>query len=104
MTFTINGKEYKAREFDFGLVCDLQENGLAIEDFARKPLKMARIYFALCADKDLAYADNELGEHVLNGGNFEEIVHVLAKVLGESDFFQKLVEKMAKATETSETA
>lgn len=34
-TFTINEKEYKARAFDFELVCDLEDMGIEISEIGQ---------------------------------------------------------------------
>ena len=50
--FTINGQKYRAKEFDFNTVCDLEDNGVSLQDMTKKPMSMARAYFALCLNGD----------------------------------------------------
>ena len=47
-TFTVNGKEYRAKEFDFNLMCDFEDMGISIADMSKKPMAVVRAYFALC--------------------------------------------------------
>lgn len=47
--FTINRKVYKAKEFDFNLVCDLEDEGISLEVMQDKPMSMMRAYFGICA-------------------------------------------------------
>lgn len=46
-TFTVNGTEYKAKPFDFNLVCDLEDMGISLEEAGRKPMSMVRAYFGM---------------------------------------------------------
>ena len=48
--FTINRKVYKAKEFDFNLVCDLEDEGISLEVMQDKPMSMMRAYFGICAE------------------------------------------------------
>ena len=45
--FTINRKVYKAKEFDFNLVCDLEDEGISLEAMQDKPMSMMRAYFGI---------------------------------------------------------
>ena len=47
--FTINRKVYKAKEFDFNLVCDLEDEGISLEVMQDKPMSMMIAYFGICA-------------------------------------------------------
>ena len=90
---TINKKRYEAREFDFNLICDLQDLGvniLDIKDMRRTSLLTIRSYVALCMDADPEYAGEEINQHIINGGNMDEITEVFQKMMSESSFFQAL--------------
>ena len=89
-TFTINGISYTAKDFDFNLICDLEDMGVPLEKVQEKPLSMVRGYFALCAGKGNNYAGNEIQAHTVNGGNLEEITNVMSEKMEESDFFRAL--------------
>lgn len=98
-TFTVNGKEYKAKAFNFNLVCDLEEMGVALQDVQSKPMSMVRAYFILCSGKDKEFAGKEIESHIINGGTFEEIINAITAELEKSDFFRNL----SKRTETEVT-
>ena len=36
-TFTVNEKSYKAKDFDFNLVCDLEDMGISLDQIKKKP-------------------------------------------------------------------
>ena len=36
--FTVNGKSYRAKEFDFNFLCDLEDQNLSLEDIDKKPM------------------------------------------------------------------
>ena len=42
MTFTVNGKTYKAKPFDFNMVCDLEDMGISMQDASNKPMGNSR--------------------------------------------------------------
>lgn len=95
-TFTVNGKEYKAKPFDFNLVCDLEDMGISLEQAGNKPISMVRAYFGLCAGKGKGYAGKELEAHIISGGKFDDIMTAMSDEMEKSDFFQSL-------TKTAET-
>lgn len=98
--FTINGKDYRSKEIDFNFVCDLEDNGVSLASANEKPMSMVRAYFALCAGRNKEYAGKEMQEHVLNGGDFDEIMEVMGAEMEASGFFQALSKK--KEEETAE--
>lgn len=89
-TIVINGKKYNVKPFDFNLVCDLEDLGIAIADLGRKPMVTLRAYVALCMGKDLSVAGKEIEKHLANGGNFEEAIKVMSEEMENSDFFRSL--------------
>lgn len=101
-TFVVNGKEYVAREFDFNLICDLEDMGVSMAEIATKPMSTVRAYFALCTRNGKAYAGKELENHMINGGNFDDLVSVMNEEMEKSDFFCNL-SKNAE-TEVGESA
>ena len=91
-TFTVNGKEYKAKPFDFNLVCDLEDMGISLEQAGNKPMSMVRAYFGLCTGKGKEYAGNELEAHIIGGGKFDDIMTAMQDEMEKSDFFRNLNE------------
>lgn len=98
--FTINGKRYKAPEFDFNTVCDFEEAGISLQDAAKKPTSMIRAYFAILFDGDKDKAGKELEQHMIDGGSFEELTDAMIKEMNESRFFQAIAKN--PETETPE--
>lgn len=101
-TFTINGKRYNAKPFDFNTVCDLEDYGVALSEMTKKPMSMARAYFALCYNGDKDEAGKEIQEHVKNGGNFNDLYKAMGDEMNDSDFFQALSKKENEETATDE--
>ena len=91
--FTINDKRYQAKPFDFNTVCDLEDNGVSLAEMTKKPMSMARAYFALCFNGDKEKAGIEIQEHVKKGGNFNDLYTVMGEEMNESDFFRALNQK-----------
>lgn len=99
--FTINGKTYESKEFDFNLVCDLEEIGINVDLIRKKPMATVRAYFALCANEDVAFAGKEIQEHVLGGNNIEELMEVMNENMEQSDFFLALSKDEETETQQS---
>lgn len=89
-TFIINGNEYKAKPFDFNMVCDIEDMGIALAEFGKKHMALMRAYFAICANRNTQFAGAEMDEHIVKGGTFEELAAVMSEELEKSDFFRAL--------------
>lgn len=100
--FTINGQKYRAKEFDFNTVCDLEDNGVSLQDMTKKPMSMARAYFALCLNGDKEKAGKEIQAHIQAGGDFNELYTVMGEEMNASDFFQALNKNQEQETPTVE--
>ena len=71
--FTINGKRYDAKPFDFNTVCDLEDSGVSLAQMRSKPMSMVRAYFALCFNGSTEDAGKEIQAHVVSGGDFNAL-------------------------------
>lgn len=91
-TFTVNGKEYRAKEFDFNLMCDLEDMGMPVAEMSKKPSAAVRAYFALCAGKGKEFAGKEIEAHIIGGGSLEDVVIAMDEEMEKSDFFQALLQ------------
>lgn len=103
-TFTVNGTEYKAKPFDFNLVCDLEDMGISLEEAGRKPMSMVRAYFGMCMRKGKGAAGKELEAHIIGGGKFDDIMTAMSDEMEKSDFFRNLSKTEEKETATDKTA
>lgn len=94
--FTINDREYKAKEFDFNLICELEDMGISLEKAAEKPMSMVRAYFGICANMSKDRAGKEMEQHIINGGKFDDIMKAMSAEMEKSDFFRQLNSKAAE--------
>ena len=101
--FNVNGRTYKAKEFDFNLLCDLEEQGLSLEDIDKKPLSLVRTYLAFCGGIPTEQAGKAIEKHLANGGNFNDVVEIMGQQMQDSGFFRSLSQK-GEAEENSETS
>ena len=99
--FTVNNKSYKAKEFDFNLLCDLEEQGLSLEDIDKKPMSLIRTYLAFCGNITKEQAGKEIEWHLENGGKFNDVVEAMSEQMQESGFFRSLANKSEETEETS---
>ena len=97
--FSINNKTYTAKEFDFNLLCDLEDMGLSLEDIEKKPMSLIRTYFMFCSGLTKEQAGAEIEAHIANGGQFNDVVNVMGEKMNESGFFRSL----NKGTEEGES-
>lgn len=100
---TINGKTYKMPELSFNAVCQLEDMGISLADFDKKPMAAIRGFLAL-AIGDTETAGRELEAHIVNGGDFTEIIGEISKAVQESGFFQALSTKQAAHSKEREKA
>lgn len=99
-TFTVNNITYTAKPFDFNLVCDLEDMGINLQQANEKPMSAVRAYFALCTGRGKAFSGEQIEQHIINGGNFEEIMSAMSQEMEKSDFFRSLNKN--KETENTE--
>ena len=90
-TFKINKKEYNAKPFDFNLVCDLEDMGVPMQEMGKKRMSATRAYLALCGGMSNEAAGKEIEQHIIAGGNLEEISQTLSDEMEKSDFFRTLI-------------
>ena len=88
--FSINGRTYQAKEFDFNLLCDLEDQGLSLEDIEKKPMSLIRSYFMFCSGLSKEDAGKEIEAHIGKGGEFVDVVNVMGEMMNESGFFRSL--------------
>lgn len=100
-TFTVNEKSYKAKDFDFNLVCDLEDMGISLDQIKKKPLSVVRAYFGMCAGKSKEFAGKEMEEHLKKGGKLDDVMDAMSEAMEESDFFRSLNENAEKEGATN---
>ena len=88
--FTVNGKTYHAKEFDFNFLCDLEDQNLSLEDIDKKPMSLIRSYLAFSANITKEKAGLEIEKHLENGGKFNDIVEIMGQQMQDSGFFRSL--------------
>ena len=89
-TFEVNGRIYKAKDFNFNLLCDLEEQGLSLDEVEKKPMSLVRTYFMFCAGLSKENAGLEIEQHVEKGGEFTDIVEIISQQMQDSGFFRSL--------------
>lgn len=101
--FVINGKEYKAKPFDFNLVCDLEDMGVPMHEMGRKRMSVTRAYFALCAGISNEAAGKEIEQHIIAGGTLEDLNIALNNEMEKSDFFRTLTQTTEEEVATDQS-
>ena len=101
INLVINEKKYQAKELDFNFLCALGEVGIEIQDIGKKFFPAIRCYAAYCMGVDSEIAGNEINEHIIKGGSFNDVIEVFNQKAEESDFFRALGQTNSE-TETTE--
>ena len=94
-SITINSKEYKVPEINFGTICDLEDLGINFNDIEHKSFNFIRGLVAYTIGCDTRRANKEIEEHIGNGGGLDDFMPLI-KAVTESDFFQNLAKKRKK--------
>lgn len=102
-TFEVNKKIYEAKDFNFNLLCDLEEQGLSLDEIERKPMSLVRIYFMFCARLSKEDAGKEIEAHIEQGGEFNDIVSIISEKMQESGFFRSLNKKTEEGEDETST-
>ena len=99
---TINGRSYKAAEFDINLICDFEDNGISLDDIDKKMFNVIRQYVATSMNTDVKTAGIEISNHMKNGGSLEDISEAMTEMMNDSGFFRpkQTNEKTGSATRT----
>lgn len=97
-TFKVNGKLYTAKPFDFNMVCDFEEMGIAMKSLSTKPMSAVRVYLAICGNVGVAEAGKEMENHIINGGSLDDVIKAMTEEMNDSDFFRHLAENAEKET------
>ena len=92
-TFTINGKEYKAKEMDFNFMCLLDDEGVSLDEIDTKTIKFLRAYFSYCSGLKSETAGQELNMHMINGGNLDGLSTAMFEAGEKSAFLQALTNR-----------
>lgn len=97
-TFTLADTILTAKPVDFNLIVDLEDMGVNLDDFRKKPMSMIRAYVSVCAESDTEYAGKLLEKHLIGGGTLKEVMTVFGEEMEKSDFFRALNEGTEKKT------
>lgn len=103
-TFKVNGIEYKAKPFDFNLVCDLEDMGITMSNMAGRSTSLIRAYFGLCSGLGKEDAGKEIEQQFIKYGDLNEISEALNKEMETSDFFRSLTERAKETNAEGEKA
>lgn len=96
----INGKSYKAAEFDLNLMCDFEDRGISVDEIGNKMFNVVRQYVATSMGVDVKVAGAELSEHIRNGGKMEDVTDIMQEAMNDSGFFRTEPKNKDQTTST----
>lgn len=88
--FTLNGTSVDAKEFNFNTLVELDNYGVSMEDMTTKPLTFIRGYVAYCMGTSPEKAGQALNDHIVSGGDLNDIFEAMNAELEDSGFFRAL--------------
>lgn len=97
-TFTVNGKEYKAKELTYNALCRLEDFGVSMSDVQAKAFSFIRGYIAYCGDIEPEEAGKEIEAHVVKTGNLDAVSNAIEKAVENSGFFQAFQKQETETT------
>ena len=97
---TLNGRSYKAADFDLNLICDFEDRGISLDDISNKMFNVIRQYVASSMNTDPKTAGIEISNHLNNGGKLEDISDVMTAAMEDSGFFRTKSKEQNQATST----
>ena len=100
--FVVNGKSYRAKEFDFNFLCELEGKHLSLDEIDKKPMSLVRAYLAFSANITDEQAGVEIEKHLENGGKFNDVVEIMSQQMQDSGFFRSISKDTAE--EEAETS
>ena len=92
MHITINGNKYEIPELTFDAVCELEERGINLMDLGNGRTKIATTIRGLVAwimGTDTKTASIEIEKHLMNGGDFNEILDKCSEALSNAGFLSQ---------------
>lgn len=111
-TVKINNKPYEVPELNFHHSKIMEQMGLPMEGMISKQYFFTALsaFVVIVVNCDPETADHLIEQHIMGGGNLEEIYKEYVKALTESGFFKKLLhldeqveKKTAKKPSTAKT-
>ena len=97
---TLNGRSYKAADFDLNLICDFEDRGISLDDIGDKMFNVIRQYVATSMNTDPKTAGAEISKHLNNGGKLEDISDVMTAAMEDSGFFRTKSKEPNQTTST----
>lgn len=93
MNIKINNKNYTVPQLGFGHMTQMEDMGFSILDLfqKKKAFSMATAFVGVVANCDREEAEGLIEQHVLGGGDINEIYEAFQKAIEQSGFFKKLL-------------
>lgn len=99
----INNKNYEVPELNFAHSKKLEQYGVPMRRLVDQDLMFTIVsaFVAVVANVDPEIADYLIEQHILGGGNLEDIYKAYVTALSESGFFKKLLESQETKARTA---
>lgn len=93
MNVKINNKNYVVPQLGFKHMTQMEDMGFSILDLfqKKKVFSMATAFVGVVAECDREKAEYLIEQHVLGGGNIEDIYKAFSEAVEQSGFFKKLL-------------
>ena len=98
--FVLNGNSYPVKDMGVNMICDLEDMGISLGEMQNKSFSFIRAYVSMCMGTSVEKAGREIELHLINKGDFEDIVDVIKSAMEESDFFRAIQANKGEETST----
>lgn len=107
MNVKINNKNYVVPQLGFAHMTQIEDMGFSVIDLFQKQklFSIATAFTGVVTGLERSKAEELLQQHILGGGNLEEIYNAFMKATDESAFFKKFTgeKKTTKKTPVKES-
>lgn len=86
----INGRKFKAAEITFGTIRAMERLGVDFNNLNENTFGLISAYVSVSTHLSQEAADHLINEHIVNGGNFNDIMEAFKEQLDDSSFFRTL--------------
>lgn len=83
----VNGQEYENPVLNFKALCELEKDGINLNDVKTRPLGFLAGFVGLAVGGGMAAGQEAIEQHLTNGGTLDDFTDALDQAVEASGFF-----------------
>lgn len=100
---TIGGVEFTPTPLSFNILCDMEEAGAERSKWYKLDFNLLRAYLAACLKISAEQAGDLIEEHIVSGGDLNELRNAFRQAGDESGFFEHMRNRATAEKEPAKT-